>query len=909
MNWKFKVGFAAVLIGCLSALSFGATGDITQAIIDPNAFVAHIKISGEAPGGTYSFGTAPGSAKAVFTVVSKGFDSAGNATTKTRTLYATRQMLQPTGSGSIAMSAVQIGPVTGGGIFADGDSISQPSTGAAAVVDSNCPCSPLLIRNITGSPSSSGPWTDGTTGATATPTTAPTVYTGSPVREGVDGSDVWIAVSLSDFVYLKDNVGVGNSGTAPTVTIASGLYTNGTASNAVTGLVCTNESTLAYPSVIGQWCIEGGLPFSGALDLEMFGVHRSAANGQPLACVIFSAADSHAHTVTATVTAMAKSAAADATPVYKTTINASSFTQGDDVVCNWKAFPNVGDSGSVLDTSTGGAWPQFNASGAPSLGPINFKANAAGTYSQPVVVVDPKSTISGTASGTFANHDVLTQDNSGATCHVIGTQTSSPIKVSLIVGTPTAGDTWRRAGGESIAPSGLPVSLAAGGTVYADSNHTPGIGVGGSPGTYGSVSVAIANGVNYNNANNGRNNADGLIVYLLDGDYGTGDQTATTVSTTYCTVTRFPGVANGQARVVGYLSLNPYGPTLIKFKDLDVAPIDDEVFSDNWGVWVDGCRIDGTGAAGSLVTWEAARLTATYNTSANLNFPFIPFGGSNFPNLLRGNNFTGITASGSGQCVVGNTFDQASSANSQVASPGTGDGSLFAYNRVQAYGTAYIAQSTCTQGVAVCCNLFEILGTANPAGTSIFADGNTAASNNFLFIDNTVAGTRSNTGYNDELPPALRINFYFNSNSCFWLPVKTDTFNQTAASEGLNPTRIKNWSVYYGAGFLHNNSEDVTDNGSFAPAYFGIDGTRATAAGYTSDKSGTGGGNGNYVPAVGSTLIGRVPLADQAFTYDLAGNARGSTTAIGAFAAANEAAATGNQPRNNRINIGVRIGL
>jgi len=910
IGWKFKVGFAAVLLGCLCALGFGATGDVTQCIIDKSAFVAFLKIQGVAPGGTYSLGTAPSSSKAVFTVTSLGFDNTGAATTKARTLYGTKQMAEPTGSGSIAMSAAMIGPVTNGP-YVDGETVTQSGTGATAIVVSNCPCSPLLVRSVSASPApnSTGIWTGGTSGATATPTTTPTVYTGSPVREGVDGSDLWIALSLSDFVYQKDNTGGGNSGTAPTVTIASGLYTNGTASNAVTALACTNQSTLGYPQCVAQWTIEGGSPFSTSQDLEMIGMHRSAGNGQPFACVKFSAADSHAHTVNATVTAMAKSAASDGLPVYKTTITASSFTQGDTVVCNWKAYPNVGDSGSVLDTSTGGAWPQFNATGAPSLGPINFTANASGTYGQPVAVVDPKSSIAGTASGTFTNRDVLTQGTSGATCHVIGTQTTSPIKVSLIVGTPDATHVWTGTGGETLTPSGAPTALAAGGTVYADSNHTPGVGIGGSPGTYASISVAIANGVNYNNINNGRNNADGLTIYLLDGDYGTGDQTSTTVSGGYCTVTRFPGVANGGAVIVGYLQLNPYGPTLMKFSDLDIKPIDDYVFSDNWGVWVDRCRIDGSVHASALISWEAARLTATYNTSANLNYPIIPFGGGNFPNLIRGNSFTGITASGSAQCVVGNVFDQASSANSQVASPGVGDGSLFMYNKVQAYGTGYIAQTACTQGIAVCGNLFEILGTGNPAGTSLFADGNTAAANNVIFAGNTVAGTRSNTGYNDEIPAAARTNWYFVCNSCFWVPVKTDTFNQTNAGEGPNPTRIKNWSIFYGAGFLHNNSEDVTDNGSFAPAYFGIDGTRAITASYTSDKSGTGGGNGNYVPAVGSSLIARVPLADQPLSFDLAGNTRStSATAIGAFAAASEAATSG-PPQTSRFTIGIGIGL
>jgi len=108
-----------------------AIGDISSVIIDRWASVAYLKLLGLAPGGTYSLGTAPSSSKAVFTVISLGFDSTGAATTKTRTIYGTHQMLMPTGDGSLTMSKIMIGAVTSGP-FQDGETITQATSGATA---------------------------------------------------------------------------------------------------------------------------------------------------------------------------------------------------------------------------------------------------------------------------------------------------------------------------------------------------------------------------------------------------------------------------------------------------------------------------------------------------------------------------------------------------------------------------------------------------------------------------------------------------------------------------------------------------------------------------------------------------------------------------------------------------------
>lgn len=77
-----------------------ATGDITAVRIAGNAehngWTAEIDIEGLSTGGTYNLGLGanndPSTAKIVFTVTSPGYDTSGNATTVTRTIYGTKEV-------------------------------------------------------------------------------------------------------------------------------------------------------------------------------------------------------------------------------------------------------------------------------------------------------------------------------------------------------------------------------------------------------------------------------------------------------------------------------------------------------------------------------------------------------------------------------------------------------------------------------------------------------------------------------------------------------------------------------------------------------------------------------------------------------------------------------------------------
>jgi len=178
------------------------------------------------------------------------------------------------------------------------------------------------------------------------------------MNEALAAGVLTLEVALSDFVYVKDKSGVGNSGTDITIAIASGLYTQGgQASSAFSGTV-TNNGTLAYPKVIGHFPIEQRRPVNGTQTIEVFAVHKYGQNGKPVAKVAVTATGAtSAHVESGTATAMTLSARGDKIPVYAIPLNlsvAAGFTRGELININFTAYPWVGDATSILDSTTDG---------------------------------------------------------------------------------------------------------------------------------------------------------------------------------------------------------------------------------------------------------------------------------------------------------------------------------------------------------------------------------------------------------------------------------------------------------------------------------------------------------------------------------------------------------------------------
>lgn len=207
--------------------------------------------------------------------------------------------------------------------------------------------------------------------------------------ETVSGSDVIVRVTLSDYIYQKDNTGAGNSGIAVKVDILSGFYTQGgTPNNAKANYLCTNNSVAPYPKVIGNWSWPGfERSTTDNVPLRCVAFHHDGQSGRPVRCVKFTITDgSSTGTSTVTAPAIDSGMSLDEMPVveYFTTINsaAASIANGTEITCNFIAYPWVGDAASCLDTSAGTAAP------TPLAGPIKFVTDGLGTYGVTMALVD-----------------------------------------------------------------------------------------------------------------------------------------------------------------------------------------------------------------------------------------------------------------------------------------------------------------------------------------------------------------------------------------------------------------------------------------------------------------------------------------------------------------------------------------
>ena len=205
-------------------------------------------------------------------------------------------------------------------------------------------------------------------------------------EETASGGNVTVRVWLSDFIYSTDKAGVGNSGTDIIAEIQSGFYTQGTANNAKRNLTVTNSSTLAHRKVIANWTWPGYQRVTGSsFTLRCDAYQHHGDYGRPVRVVKFTVTDG-TNTETVYVREMTiDSSMPDMVKVqeYIATIPTTNFTQGAVLTCNFIAYPWIGDSTSILDTSTGTAPP------TPLYGPIKMLCDKNSTYGVTCALVDP----------------------------------------------------------------------------------------------------------------------------------------------------------------------------------------------------------------------------------------------------------------------------------------------------------------------------------------------------------------------------------------------------------------------------------------------------------------------------------------------------------------------------------------
>lgn len=154
-----------------------------------------------------------------------------------------------------------------------------------------------------------------------------------------------IKMALSDFIYASDsNI---------TATVQAKVYSGAPLS--FTNIAVVNNSAQPYPICIGHMVLEQRRPVNASTTVEAFVVQKYGTRGKPVACVKFQAkGGTSGHTESATVTSMTRSSR-DGLPVYAAALNLTTgagFTRGEEVTIDFTAFPWVGDSGAVLNTTT-----------------------------------------------------------------------------------------------------------------------------------------------------------------------------------------------------------------------------------------------------------------------------------------------------------------------------------------------------------------------------------------------------------------------------------------------------------------------------------------------------------------------------------------------------------------------------
>lgn len=261
-------------------------------------------------------------------------------------------------------------------------------------------------------------------------------------------------------------------------------------------------------------------------------------------------------------------------------------------------------------------------------------------------------------------------------------------------------------------------------------------------------------------------------------------------------------------------------------------------------------------------------------------------------------------------CVIGSVFENAAMSTSPTIRPVA---NVFAgFNKFMKIQGAFAGPGTLAgdlDGVAFIQNVMEFSSATSGNIFRISGDNGLANTNHVIMHHNTHAGAdgwgRHALGFDENTTDTVRRSHTLWSSVgevVVQMNTKGDLFVGTAQSPtrpAEAPNRLGNWPIMYGIGFrgqlVQYPCGDTFANGtgtSFGQAYSGVDSINALAsnvidpkfvapAATTINPTTAGVGNGNYQLQAGSPAIGKVKKP--VLKFDLAGVARGSTTATGAY--------------------------
>lgn len=660
------------------------------------------------------------------------------------------------------------------------------------------------------------------------------------------GGTLTIRVILSRYIYSGDTV---------TVAIGPGIYTEGGQTNnaLAAGTSVTNNSTLAHVKAIGHFELPGlqRITTSDFL-VEVTAFHNSGRNGQPLACVkITATGESSLASVTKTVTAMTVSTKPDPNKVlvYAATFTSSdwaSFTQGEIVDINFKAYPWVGDAGSVLDSTVG-----VDGTAQPSalLGPMLCVLDKTGGYGISFAVVDP--------SGTHANAQVYSSQSAAETAYN-GDHTTSYATIGLAA---EAIKTYNTALNPSRAESG-------GGTILLiAATHE----------AYGKAGVDLG------------------------------------AMTSWLTVTHMSTVARADAIIGANTSTRQWNCKALRFYDITISgstAITIYGVATTSVLWLDSCVINLATNPGiesfilAHATWNSVLSVGTSTGLNHTSTTKCPYG------LVRGNvvpTSTTIIAQlynfvGNQNLIPTSTYVTGNAQTSPVTT-----NSICAFNTVLNFNAATVLVNafntspgnTPVNNFAVVQNVFENRVNTQPITQMAANTSQIDPSSNILLWHNTIAGSRSNNGYN--LGPGItttynHINWSVIGNSFEAFCHHPD--DGVALGSTANGGRHGGWNIEYMVGARSNNIHSNTVAVTFAGIYSVAGGSGVL--GYVSDKSATGDatGNGDYHLTSSSTALGLVPAGMSVLPFDLDGKPRRNSGAgaAGAYEYGSDSSGGGGAP-------------
>lgn len=626
----------------------------------------------------------------------------------------------------------------------------------------------------------------------------------------------YVKISLSDYIYQKDSNVV--------ISVSGGLYdAGGTPNNSASNFsLDTSAVTNAYPKVIGNWSWPGYDRIASTYRARFVAFHSSAQQGRPVRCMKFSLTDGTNTVVNTPVTMPGVDWAnmtGDQNPVveYWDDLSVSTMTAKATGAVNVVCYPWMGDSGSILDTSTGTPQP------TPLVGPL-------------VVLCDKNNDYGGTEVILDAN---AADDVSGGSA-AIGTVTGSG------VGEPAA---WKTLGKAYANVASRNSSINGHndlgyGVVYVKAGT---YAVMGSANSYGSnpaktwitvkpypgvsrASVIFASQSSNFLPSTGRHKFDGVS---------------------------FVGSGSSAQNVLG-------GGNAIWIHNCVIN------MTSTPGSWW-------TGGTVTYWTWNDIQLaggsggikgTSVSPGIVRGNLYESTYGGQTLVYTVLGNKKTGLSDNGNV-----NFFTSVVSSTPTVVNWICAYNSIYGYNATS--GTLCAINNGGTDvnsvGGALVQNVFEATATASTTGgIGIGSDSTTGDPiNNVIDWHNTEAGKKNNGPYNSK-GSAIAARY-------FWSQVNTVTYDWNQKDDrftgdgGANLARVGNWpSGNYGVGYSGNihgdegngfqaefnglNSIDVNwaSGSGVASTYFKY----FTYAGYEGPNGGAGSGGGNYRVNPNSPLMG-----------------------------------------------------